>query len=273
MTATATPAISETRRADRFCNRPVTRIWQETPSPENPYVAEGARCHGYDLLELLEKARFCEVLFLLFRGELPTAPEAELLEKWLIASINPGPRHPATRAALNAGIGKTNAANILPVALTVLGGDHLGATEVKRSMRYLAKHVAEDPGATARHLLEREVRPPQGDWHVVAGFGSRFGGIDHLSRRIGELLAGLAGAGPALRWAGAFAAALEPQSLSWLDPGIAAAVALDLGFNEYAAMGLFQVARAPGLLAHGVEMVGQPLTAMPFLGDESYVHE
>ena len=268
-----TPRISETRRADRFSSRPVTRIWQETPSPENPYVAEGARCHGYDLFELLEKARFCEVLFLLFRGELPTVDQADLLERWLLASINPGPRHPATRAALNAGIGKTNAANMLPVALTVLGGDHLGAAEVKRSMRYLAAHTAQEPVALARQLLERESPPARGDWHVVPGFGSRFGGIDHLSRRIGERLATVAGAGQALRWARAFAATLEARDLSWLDPGIAAAVALDLGFNEYAAMGLFQLSHAPGLLAHGVEMIGQPLTAMPFLGDENYIHE
>jgi len=266
------PVISETRRTDRFSSRPVTRIWQETPAPENPYVANGARCRGYDLFELLEKARFCEVLFLLFRGELPTSAEAELLEKWLVASINPGPRHPATRAALNAGVGKTNAASILPLALTVLGGDHLGATEVKRSMRYLATNAAADPAETARQLLER-APPAHGDWHVVAGFGTRFGGIDHLSRRIGEHLAALAGAGPALRWARAFAAALEARNLSWLDPGIAAAVALDLGLGEYAAMGLFQLSHAPGLLAHGVEMIGQPLTAMPFLGDESYIHE
>jgi citrate synthase len=267
------PLISETRRADRFTSRPVTRICQETPSPENPYVAEGARCHGYDLFQLLDKARFSDVLFLLFRGELPTAGQADLLEKWLVASINPGPRHPATRAALNAGVGKTNAASILPIALTVLGGDHLGAAEVKRSMRFLAKHAEQDPGEIARQLLERESPPARGDWHVVAGFGSRFGGIDHLARRIGERLAALAGAGRALRWAKAFATALEVQNLSWLDPGIAAAVALDLGFNEYAAIGLFQLSRAPGLLAHGVEMIGQPLTAMPFLGDENYIHE
>ena len=268
-----TPLFSETKRADRFSSRPVTRIWQERPSPDNPYVAEGARCHGYDLFELLDKARFCDVLFLLFRGELPTADQADLLERWLLASINPGPRHPATRAAMNAGIGKTNAANILPAALTVLGGDHLGAAEVKRSMRYLAAQATEDPKEIARQLLERESRPPRGDWHVAPGFGSRFGGVDHLARRIGELLAALAGAGPALRWASAFAAALEAHDLSWLAPGIAAAVALDLGFNEYAAMGLFQLSQAPGLLAHGVEMIGQPLTAMPFLGDESYIHE
>jgi citrate synthase len=267
------PVISESRRADRFSSRPATRIWQERPSPDNPYVADGARCHGYDLFELIDKARFCEVLFLLFRGELPTADQADLLEKWLLASINPGPRHPATRAALNAGIGKTHAAGILPIALTVLGGDHLGAAEVRRSMRYLAQHAADQPDDLARQLLERASAPERGDWHPAPGFGSRFGSVDHLCRQIGERLAALAGAGPALRWARAFAAALEPRGLSWLDPGIAAAVALDLGFNEYAAMGLFQLSRAPGLLAHGVEMIGQPLTAMPFLGDESYIHE
>jgi hypothetical protein len=264
---------AERRREDRFARHPVTHIWQETASPENPFVASEARCHGYDLFDLLHEVSFCDALFLLFRGELPARPQSELFEKWWIASMNPGPRHPATRASLNAGIGKTHAANILPVGLTVLGGDHLGAAEVRRSMRFLAQSDGQDPLQMAEALMRTGRRPEEGDWHPAPGFGSRFGSIDHLPRRIGQTLAALDGAGPALRWASGFASTLEAQNMSWLDPGVAGAVALDLGLNEFAAMGLFQLSHAPGILAHGLEMVGQPLTSMPFLDDESYIYE
>lgn len=97
------------------------------PSPDNPYIAEHCRCRGYDLFELVQKRSFVDIIYLLLRGELPTKDQAQLFETLLVALINPGPRHPATRAAMNAGVGKTNTAHILPIALPVLGGDHLGA--------------------------------------------------------------------------------------------------------------------------------------------------
>jgi citrate synthase len=269
----ATTSGNERARGDRFASRPATKIWQEVAASDNPYAASQARLRGYDLLELVRGASFMEVLFLLFKGELPGPGQAELLEAWWIASINPGPRHPATRAALNAGVSKANVANILPLALTVMGGDHLGAGEVKRAMRFLAAQQGADPGATAARLLCACPETGAGDRRVAPGFGSRFGSTDHVVHAVGHLLARLDGAGAALAWGSAFARALEREGMGWLDPAVAAATLIDLGFDELTAMGLFQLSRAPGLLAHGMEMVGQPLTAMPFLDDAHYIVE
>ncbi|MDZ4261485.1 MAG: citrate synthase, partial [Pseudomonadota bacterium] len=118
----ATEKPQEQSRNDAFAKRTATKIWQEIASPDNPYLTESAQCHGYDLLELTQKRSFVDVLYLMFRGELPTANEATLLEQLMIALINPGPRHPATRAAMNAGVGSTDVEHILPIALTIYGG-------------------------------------------------------------------------------------------------------------------------------------------------------
>ena len=115
------------RRDEAFAERLQTRIWQEEPSPDNPYVAAACRLHGYALTDLVEGRSFVDCLYLLFRGELPTAAEARLLERALIGLINPGPRHPATRAAIAAGVGKTDPGLVLPIALGTLSGSHLGA--------------------------------------------------------------------------------------------------------------------------------------------------
>lgn len=269
----ATTPGTERSRGERFTGRPATKIWQEVPASDNPYAASQARLRGYDLLELVRGASFIEVLFLLFAGELPSPAQAELLEAWWIASIAPGPRHPATRAALAAGVSKSGAAGILPLALTVLSGDHLGAGEVKRAMRFLSAQRDTDPRATAERLLAACPADGPGDRRVAPGFGSRFGSTDHVVHAVGNLLARLDGAGAGLAWGSAFACALEGAGMGWLDPAVAAATLLDLGFDELTAMGVFQLARAPGLLAHGLEMVGQPLTAMPFPGDDQYIVE
>ncbi len=267
----ATEKTKEQNRNDSFAERTATKIWQEIACPDNPYLTESAHCHGYELLELTQRRSFVDVLYLMFRGELPTANEATLLEQLMIALINPGPRHPATRAAMNAGVGSSDPEHILPIALTIYGGSHLGAAEVAPAMGFLRKQRNRDPAQLVHELFENSSPPKQGDWHIVPGFGSRFGGVDPLATKIANHLASLPGNHETLLWGCKFANGLNDHLLGWLTPAIAAAVFTDLGFTPRAAAGLFQLLGAPGLLAHGVELANKPITAMPFLKDENYV--
>ncbi|MCP4109598.1 MAG: citrate synthase [Desulfobacteraceae bacterium] len=266
------PTIQK-RKKEVYTTRTVTRIWDEQASEQNPYLAEHCRCRGYDLLELMEKRSFIDVLYLLLRGDLPTRDQADLLETLMVAFINPGPRHPATRAAMNAGVGKTNTAHILPVAFSVLGGDYLGGGEVASAMLFLKKYRKTEPDKLAADLLDNAEPPEEGDWHIAPGFGCRFGGIDPLPQTIAAKLAALPGSGKSLQWGNVFAEALKPQGQGWLNTGVCAATFLDLGFVSRAGAGLFQLVCAPGLLAHGVELANKTITAMPFIGDEDYVIE
>jgi len=259
-------------RNESFVKKTRTTIWQEVPSEDNPYIAETCRCHGYDLIELMQNRSFVDVLFLLFRGELPQSGQSQLLEHLMIALINPGPRHPATRAAMNAGVGKTDSVHILPIALAVLGGEHLGAGNIEPAMRFLRKHSKKDASAVAQELLAVE-KPDEGDWPIAPGFGSRYAGIDQLPNSIAEQLVKMPSAGKCLQWGQAFASALEADQMGWLFPGVAAAVFADLGFQPRMGPGLFQLLSAPGLYAHGIELANKPTTAMPFIQDENYVIE
>ena len=265
--------VNVRRREEVFTQRPVTKIWGETPSKNNPYIAESCRCHGYDLQELMEKRTFVEVFYLLFQGELPTPERSYLFEQLMIALINPGPRHPATRAAMCAGVGKTETSQILPVAMTILSGEHLGAGEIEGAMRYLRKESKHPPKETATRLMIESQAPDEGDWHPVPGFGCRFGGIDIISQRITERLSSLPAAGKCLKWAYEFSRELNPHGLSILSTGLAAAAFADLGFQPRVGPGLFQLLNAPGPLAHGTELANKPLTAMPFVKDEDYIIE
>ncbi len=261
------------RRDDSFAERQITNIWHEIPSPDNPYIAADCSCHGYNLFELMKKRTFVDVFFLLFNTELPTEPQKELLETLMISLINPGPRHPATRAAMNAGVGKTDKTHILPISLGILAGTHLGAAEVELSMRFIKRNVRKDPGEVADLLLSHKNTTTQGDWHPAPGFGSRFSGIDELARKIACSLLALEGSGKYLKWGNEFASFLDQHKMGWLMPGIAAAAFIDLGFNSRSAAGLFQLLSAPGLFAQGLELTNKPITAMPFLNDEDYIIE
>jgi len=253
-------------RNEPFSARAATRIWQEQPSSDNPYIATSAFCHGYNLFELMEKRSFVDVFYLLFRGELPTVAEAKLLESLMVALINPGPRHPATRAAMNVGVGKTDPLHILPIASGVLGGKYLGGGEIEDAMRFLRKHQKADPTVLAQSLVT-----DQGT--EIPGFGHRHGGVDLLAKAIAERLSGLSGAGSSLKWGMQFANALETGGRGWYFTGVAAAVFSDLGFQPRAGGALFQLLGAPGLVAHGLEVANKPITAMPYVSDANYVIE
>jgi len=263
----------EERRDEQFAEKISTKIWLETPSEENPYLTEESYCHGYSLMELMKKRSFVDVLYLLFRGELPTPDEAELLEHLMIALISPGPRHPATRAAMNAGVGKTDTAHILPISMNIYGGEHIGGASIEPAMRFLRKHRRKPAQEIVEELFANSQPPAEGDWHIAPGFGSRFNGIDPMPAKIAKQLLKLNGAGDTLRWADQFAEVLSYHNKGWLNTGVVAAVLTDLGFPPRSGAGLLQLFAAPGLLAHGIEFANKPISAMPFPKDEDYVIE
>lgn len=263
-------------RNEAFTKRTTTKIWSETPSNDNPYIAASAACHGYDLLELMEKRSFVDVFYLLFKGELPNTAEAKILEALMVALINPGPRHPATRAAMNAGIGKTNPLHILPIASAILGGDYTGGGDIENTMRFLRRQQGTDPQSIVSTLQLKSGEKKSGTDKVaeeIPGFGTRFGGVDIMAEKIAAQLSGMDGAGSGLKWGNSLSEKLKPHGLGWLITGVAAAIFADLGFQPRAGGCLFQLLGAPGLLAHGLELANKPITAMPFVSDENYVIE
>ncbi|WP_188151814.1 citrate/2-methylcitrate synthase [Teredinibacter waterburyi] len=268
-----TTARTVERRDEVFAETITTKIWREQPSTDNPYIAQSHLCHGYELSELIQKRSFTDVLYLLFRGELPSKDESSLLEKLLIAFINPGPRHPATRAAMNAGVGKTDASHILPIGLILLGGDRYGGGEVEVAMRFVRKHCRR-PSLTYLQEFSLGHKPSTVDKTLIPGFGQAYFGIDIEALQLAEnLLESTELELPTLRWSLDLSEGLQGEGLGILRTGVAAAVLSDLGFQPRVGAGFYQLMGAPGILAHGLEYSNKPMTAMPFVKDSDYVIE
>ena len=263
------------RRSEDTHKRIKTAIWHETASADNPYLSESCRCHGYDLLELMKTCRYSEVLFLMFRGEFPDKDQLELFEQLQIAMISPGVRHPAVRATVNAATSRSDASNILPIGLSVLSGQHLGAAEVEQAMLFLKKE-SESP---IKQVMEQLILPMTnttpvvGDSHPIPGFGSRFGSIDPMACHLANQLYTLEGAGNHLKWGAMLVKELAAYNIAWLIPGVVAATLLDLGFHPRTGAGMYQLFSAPGLLAHAWEYAEQPFNSLPFADDSQYIVE
>jgi len=252
-------------RQEPFVERPVTQLWQEIPDPSNPFITQRHLCSGYDVLQLVEHTSFSDTLYLLFRCELPQPEQSRLLERLMIGLINPGIRHPAVRAAIAAGVGKTCVEHVLPI----------GTIQIPSAMKFL-HHNFETPAVEVFNRISVSQQDAAETVNLTSfsdtpGFGSRFGGRDSYLDALAELLDRYHGdRSPRLRWGIEFSRLLNSANAGWLVSGLVAAVLGDLGFLPKQAAALYQIIISPGIAAHGVEFSAKPRTAWPFVKDENY---
>lgn len=252
--------------SERPTERIHTRIWLEEPEADNPFVTRAAYCHGYDVYgDLLGRARWVDMLYLLFKGDAPGERQAQLLEALALMLANAGPRDPAVHAAMAAGVSGSPAAAALMAALAVGAGQHTGAREV-----YLAMQCWADCGQDLAAWQQRLAAPlaqDSGIWPACehpAGFdinatATPWPVLQALSRLSAF------GVGHCLGWLQAGRAAIEraaghPIGLS----GVAAAAFVDLGFSPDEGEMLHLLLRLPGAAAHALEQGALGHKAFPF---------
>jgi citrate synthase len=243
-----------------------TRIWQEVPEPDNAFATRTARCHGYDVYgEMLGRARWVDMLYLLFRGEAPSPAQADLLEALAVALANAGPRDAAVHAAMCAGVGGSPSAAALMAALAVGAGQHTGAREVLLAMQQweacgtdLAawQQALRSPAGQAQGSWPAREHPPGFDPHAGSPATIVLQALQHLaSVSPGPRLAWLALQRPGLQQAAGGALAMT---------GVAAAALADLGFAPAEAEMLHLLLRLPGAAAHALEQRAGGYKNFPF---------
>lgn len=244
-----------------------TRIWQEDAEPDNAFAAASCHCHGYDVYgDLLVHASWIEYLFLLFRGEAPSAQQARLLEGLAIALANPGPRDAAVHAAMCGGVGGSTSASCLMAALAVGAGASGGAREVRLAMEDWQERgtdlvlwqngLAVKPVADPADLWPAPGHPPGFDPYGV-----------RCTTPVLQMLAHLASLdrGQSLPWLQANRLALESAADQPLAMnGVAAAALHDLGFSPAQGEMLHLLLRLPGAAVHALEQKDYGYKNFPF---------
>lgn len=233
-----------------------TRIWDEAPEEENPFVAEACYCRGYDVYgDILKNASWAEYLYLLFLGERPSSKQGQMLESLAIALANPGPRDYSVRAAMNGGVGgSTNAASLM-AALAVGAGELGGAREVyyavemwqacgtdfdlwKPRLRKAPEMERADVWFPMEHI-------PGFDPYAISAAKPVSQVIDHLARFDHGL---------ALKFLKTNLVEFEEVADSAFSmTGAAAATLFDLGFDPDQAEMLYLLLRLPGAAVHALE--------------------
>ena len=215
---------------------------------------------GYPVEQLIGRVRFPEMIWLMLRGELPTAAQAELLEAALVPGVDHGPHAPSiaiSRMAVTCGLPVNGA---MASAINVLDDIHGGAgqqcMERYREIDALAGESG-DLAEAAATVLERHRAAGE---KITPGFGHRFHPIDQRVAPLYELLrrAETDGAigGRYARIGRAVEAALvahKGKTIPMNIDGITAVIFCELGFEPELGRGLFILSRSVGILAHAWE--------------------
>ena len=215
---------------------------------------------GYPIEQLIGRVRFPEMIWLMLRGELPTAVEAELLEAALVPGVDHGPHAPSiaiSRMAVTCGLPVNGAmASAINVLDDVHGGAGQQCMERYREIDAEAGEHGDLVDAAAKVLARRRAAGEK----IMPGFGHRFHPIDPRVAPLYELLrraeAGGAIGGRYARVGRAVEKALEAHKgkpITMNIDGITAVVFCELGFEPELGRGLFILSRSVGILAHAWE--------------------
>jgi citryl-CoA lyase len=207
------------------------------------------RVRGYDICAMIGQLSFAQAVFLILKGELPSAAEARMMEGLLVSSIDHGitpPSNLAARTVLSGG-NPLNAA--VAAGILTIGDSHGGAIEQCAKILQQAVAAGEDAAAVAARFRATGARIP--------GYGHRVHARDPRSSALLELADQCGFTGPHIRLAAALMEELERHAGGRKLPlnvdGAIAAVISEMGFDWRLGKGFFIIARTPGLVAHVFE--------------------
>ncbi len=220
---------------------------------------------GRPIAELIGSLSFPQMIWLMTRGDVPTAAQAALLEAALVAGVDHGPQAPsiaAARMAATCGVGLNN---VMATGVNMLGDVHGGAGEACAGIFFgIEAQVSAGMG------LENAVRSGVKAWQaahgkIVPGFGHRFHKPE--DPRAPRLMALVRDAATEGTVAGTFAdigeavqaeiGRLRGTPIAMNIDGATAVIFCELGFPPPLARGLFCLSRSVGVLAHGFEQMQQ----------------
>jgi citrate synthase len=214
---------------------------------------------------MVGNARWVEMLFLLFRDELPGKATLDMLEALAVALANPGPRDPSVHAAMCGGVAGSSAAASLIAALSVGAGRYRGARDVFDAMTAwdACGNDFDKWNMHLRSLSEetidtwpRREHPPGFDPHGVSTAGI----VRQLLDRLTQI-----GASPRLSWLTKHREEVEAAAGMPLEMTAVAAVAFsDLGFAPSEGEMLYLLLRLPGAAAHALEQERNGFRRFPF---------
>jgi citrate synthase len=219
---------------------------------------------GYAIQDLIGKVSFPQMIWLMLRGDLPSAAQGRLLEAALVASVDHGPHAPSIAIARIAATTGIDLNNVMASAVNVLGDVHGGAGQ---QCMELYETVAQDGGheSNLAGAVDRALDAfVAAHGKIIPGFGHRWHPVDPrcapLLALVEEARAAGAVQGRYARIGGEVEAAIKRRtgkSIPMNIDGVTAVIFCELGFAAPLGRGLFILSRSVGILSHAWEEISK----------------
>lgn len=211
---------------------------------------------GYPINELMGKVNFGQMVYLLFKGELPSQGEGDMIEAILTSSVDHGVTPPSVLSAL------TVASTGAPLNAAVASGTlaiskfHGGAIEDCMHILQETKALIDEQNLTIYGAAEKIVVTYKEKKKKLSGYGHRIHTNDPRTDKLFQLAAKYGVHGNFIDIAIAIENKLSDitgRKLPLNVDGAIAAVLCEMEFDPLLANAFFMIARLPGLVAHIVE--------------------
>lgn len=248
-------------RPESGLDREVSDWWKTDIIDMSPGVI---RYHGYPIEQLIGKTSFAQMIWLMVRGERPSAEQAALLDAALMAAVDHGPQAPSIAIARMSATCGVDLNNAMASAVNALGDVHGGAGEQAVGLYSAIAERCRSGVALEQTVEEELLKFTELHGKFIPGFGHRFHPVDPRAPALLELVTHAAEAGTVSGQYAEIALAIEhylaekkgkriPMNID----GATAVIYAELGFPAPLARGLFCLSRSVGILAHAWEQTGQ----------------
>ncbi len=208
---------------------------------------------GYRLDELIGKVSYAQMVYLLFKGELPSPRVGKLIEAILVSSVDHGTTPPSVLSALT--VASTGAPLNAAVAAGILSISKFHGGAIEDCMRILmeAKQLMDTQNMDYDQAAESIIKKFREEKKRLSGFGHRYHTNDPRTKKLFALAEELGLAGDYTRLALAFVKKLKEitgKDLPLNVDGAIGALLCELDIDPILANAFFMIARVPGLVAH-----------------------
>lgn len=213
---------------------------------------------GYKLDELMGRVSYAQMVYLLFKGEMPSEKVGRLMEAILVSSVDHGTTPPSVLSAIT--VASTGAPLNAAVAAGILAISkfHGGAIEECMLILKEAMHIKGDRHCSFEEAAAEVINRYRSEQKRLSGFGHRIHTNDPRTHKLFTLAKELGLAADFTMLAEAFVKqlkALTGKDLPLNVDGAIAALLCEMDFDPILANAFFMIARVPGLVAHIYEEV------------------
>lgn len=207
---------------------------------------------GYRLDELMGKVSYAQMVYLLFKGEMPSENVGKLIEAILVSSVDHGTTPPSVLSAIT--VASTGAPLNAAVAAGILSISkfHGGAIEDCMILLKKAMDRSKKDNLSFIETAQKVIAEANTSKKRLSGFGHRIHTDDPRTKKLFALAEELEIAADYCRLANAFVSAFqaEGKELPLNVDGAIAALLCEMDFDPILANAFFMIARVPGLVAH-----------------------